>query len=73
MNKNKFGFEDALLFMQSDMTVGLNLNGKERHYFIKDGEIYCIPNNKEHLLYKVKEFYIDSILSNNWFLVDEEA
>lgn len=66
-----FDFQEALSYIKAGMTVSLTLNGMERHYYLnKLGEIMCTPNGKEHLTYKVQKFHIDSILSDNWKLVD---
>lgn len=67
-----FDFQEALSYIEAGMKVKLTLNGSERCYFLNEqGDIVCTPNNKEHLTYKVKQFYIDSIVSNNWELVDD--
>lgn len=68
---NTFSFEDALGYIKADMPVSLTINGTERVYRLNgNGEIICIPNNKHHLTYKVKEFHIDAIMSYDWKLVD---
>lgn len=59
-----FDFQEALSCIQADMPVCLSINGVERKYFLKNGEIMCTPNGKEHLTYKVKQFQIDAIMSN---------
>lgn len=70
MNKT-FDFQEALSYIKAGMTVSLTLNGMERHYYFnKLGEIMCTPNGKEHLTYKVQKFHIDSILSENWKLIN---
>ena len=64
-----FNFQEALSYIEADMPVCLNINGKERKYFLNDkGEIMCTPNNKEHLTYKVKQFQIDAVMSKKWKL-----
>lgn len=63
-----FDFQEALSCIEADMPVCLTLNGVERTYFIKDGEIMCTPNGKEHLTYKVKHFQIDAVMSKQWKL-----
>lgn len=66
-----FDFQEALSYIKADMPVYLNIDGKERKYFLNDkGEIMCTPNGKEHLTYKVKQFQIDAIMSDNWKLID---
>ena len=66
-----FDFQEALSYIKADMPVYLNIDGKERKYFLNDkGEIMCTPNSKEHLTYKVKQFQIDAIMSDNWKLID---
>lgn len=66
-----FDFQEALSYIKAGMVVSLTLNGMERRYYLNQlGEIMCTPNGKEHLTYKVQKFHIDSILSENWKLVD---
>ena len=66
-----FDFQEALSYIKAGMVVSLTLNGMERCYYLNQfGEIMCTPNGKEHLTYKVQKFHIDSILSDNWKLVD---
>ena len=66
-----FDFQEALSYIKAGMVVSLTLNGMERRYYLNQfGEIMCTPNGKEHLTYKVQKFHIDSILSDNWKLVD---
>ena len=69
METNKFDFGEALSYIKIGETVQCTINGITRRYFLKDGEIVCRPNITENLTYKVKKFYIDSIMSNNWELV----
>lgn len=68
----KFDFEEALASIKCGQVVKLVLNGKERKYYLDNGNIICIPNNKKWLGYKVKEMKIDAIMSNEWELVDED-
>lgn len=67
----KFDFEEALCCIKSGQVVSLTLDGKERRYYLNQfGDIICVPNGKEHLGYKVREFKIDAIMSNDWQLVN---
>lgn len=73
MSKNTFDFKEALSWLECDRAVTLTLDGKERIYYMRSGnEIICIPNHKKHCSYKVKEFKIDAILSNDWQFIDAE-
>ena len=66
-----FDFKEALSYIKCGLVVGLTINGIERQYYLNQfGEIMCTPNGKEHLTYKVQKFHIDSILSENWKLID---
>lgn len=65
--KKYFDFKDALDYMESGDIVGIVINGKERLYYFKDGEFWCIPNKNSNMKYKVNKFFTDSILSNNWY------
>ena len=69
MMTDTFDFQEALSCIEADMPVCLNIDGKERKYFLNDkGEIVCTPNGKEHLTYKVKQFHIDAVMSKEWRL-----
>ena len=68
MMTDTFDFQEALSCIEADMPVCLTLGGVKRTYFIKDGEIVCTPNDKEHLTYKVKHFQIDAVMSKEWRL-----
>lgn len=73
MEKNTFDFGEALSWLNCDRAVVLTLGGVERIYYRRpDGSIVCIPNRKKHLSYKVKEFKIDAILSEEWQFIDAE-
>ena len=73
MDKDKFDFKEALSWMGCDRAVTLTLNGIERIYYqLPEGDIICIPNRKKHLSYKVKEFKIDAVLSDDWSFIDAE-
>ena len=48
----KFGFGDAISFMESGLTVCLTLEGKTRMYFMEDGNIICGINDS-HVNYVV--------------------
>lgn len=66
-------FGEALSWLDCDRAVTLTLNGVERIYYKRpEGDIVCIPNKKKHLAYKVKEFKIDAVLSNEWSFIDAE-
>ena len=67
---DKFDFSEALAYIKAGFVVGLTVNNVERRYYLNQfNEIVCVPNGKEHLLYVVKQFYIDSIMSNDWILL----
>lgn len=68
-------FSQALSWMiVNGGTISLTLNGLTRTYH-KDsnGDIVCVPNGKEEIAYKVKDFKIDAVLSNNWQLLTDET
>lgn len=66
-------FGEALSWLDCDRAVTLTLNGVERIYYKRpEGDIVCIPNKKKHLAYKVREFKIDAVLSNEWSFIDAE-
>lgn len=70
MNKDNFDFGEALSYIKAGFVVGLTINNIERRYYLNQfDEIVCVPNGKEHLLYKVRDFKIDAILSNDWSLL----
>ena len=70
MNIDKFDFSEALSYIKSGLVVGLTINNKERKYYLNQfNEIVCVPNGKEHLLYIVKDFKFDAIMSNDWYLL----
>lgn len=67
---NKFDFGEALAYIKAGFVVGLTINGVERRYYLNQfNDIVCVPNNKEHLLYKVHDFKIDAVMSNDWVLL----
>lgn len=67
---NKFDFGEALAYIKAGFVVGLTINGIERRYYLNQfNDIVCVPNGKEHLLYKVRDFKIDAIMSNDWILL----
>lgn len=73
MNRDTFDFGEALSWMKCDRAVTLTLGGVERIYYqLPEGDIMCIPNRKKHLAYKVKEFKIDAVLSDDWAFIDAE-
>jgi hypothetical protein len=64
-----FNFQEALSYIEAGLTVSLTLDGHTRSYKLNEkGEIICTPAGKEFLTYKVKSFYVDAVLSNNWTL-----
>lgn len=65
---NTFDFSECLSCLNCDMTVGINIDGKERHYHMEDGIVYCTIGNS--IKYAVKAFYADAVMSNQWFLVE---
>ena len=66
-----FDFSEALSYLKSGMRVALTLKDKERHYYISNNAIYCVPNNRPFLTYKVKKFELDAVLSEDWRLVQK--
>ena len=69
MNKDNFDFGEALAYIKAGFVVSLTINNIERRYYLNQfNEIVCVPNGKEHLLYKVRDFKIDAIMSNDWVL-----
>lgn len=68
---DKFDFQEALAYIKADMPVQLTLNGVTRKYYLNDkGEIMCTPKEKDFLTYKVKQFHIDAVMSNDWELCE---
>ena len=68
-----FDFGEALSWLNCDRAVTLTLNGVERIYYrLPSGDIVCIPNRKKHLSYKVRDFKIDAVLSDEWSFIDAE-
>lgn len=71
MNTDKFDFQEALAYIKADMPVQLTLNGVIRKYYLNDkGEMMCTPKEKDFLTYKVKQFHIDAVMSNDWELCE---
>ena len=72
MNKT-FDFGEALAWLDCDRAITLTISGTERIYYKdENGDIICIPNRKLHLSYKVREFKVDAILSNDWSFIDSD-
>lgn len=71
--KNKTNFLDALLWILGGNRASLTLSGITRVYYMNGSDIICIPNNKPNIAYKMKEFKVDAILSNNWILIEDET
>lgn len=68
-----FDFQEALSYIKAGMVVSLTINNTERRYWLNQfGDIMCTPKGKEHLSYKVQKFHIDSIMSNDWKLINNE-
>lgn len=66
----KYGFKDAIAYiLENEEVAQLTLNGKTRKYYLKDGMIFCEPNHKPHLTYKVDSFHVDAIMSTDWELL----
>lgn len=66
-----FDFQEALSYIKAGLVVGITIKDIERRYYLNQfGEIMCTPNGKEHLTYKVKQFQIDAVMSNEWKLID---
>lgn len=73
MDKDTFDFGEALSWLKCGRAVTLTIKGVERIYYqLPEGDIVCIPNRKRHLSYKIREFKIDAILSNDWKFIDAE-
>lgn len=72
MNTNH-DFTQALSWLLvNGKKISLTINGVERTYHQDtNGDIICTPNDREDLAYKVKEFKIDAVLSNEWQLLYE--
>lgn len=69
MMTDTFDFQEALAYIKAGMVVSLTLGSVERTYRLnQSGEVICIPNGKEHLTYKVKQFQIDAVMSKEWRL-----
>ena len=62
-----FDFREALQWIDFGEMVGIELNNKIRFYYKKGDTIMCKINNT---IYPVKQFYIDAIQSNNWWLCE---
>lgn len=62
-----FNFEEALSYMKSGFKV---INSRQDVYYIENDQIYCISKSTLRSR-KVYKLYADSILSNDWRLVDE--
>ena len=68
---DKFDFQEALAYIKADMPVQLTLTGVTRKYYLNDkGEMMCTPKEKDFLTYKVKQFHIDAVMSNDWELCE---
>ena len=65
-----FDFQEALSYMKAGFTVSLNLGTINRLYRIKGNDIICLSNGNEHLAYTLTYFYVDTIMSDNWKLVE---
>ena len=68
-NMEKFGFGDAISFMESGLTVCLTIEGKTRMYFMEDGKIICGIKDS-HVNYVVTKFYTDAVLSKEWSIYE---
>ncbi len=65
-----FDFKDALDYMLAGDTVGL-ITDKERYYTYDEKEGFKATIAKSGFTYSINKFYVDSILSNDWFIVKE--
>lgn len=65
----KFGFGDAISFMESGFTVCLTINGKTRMYYMEGGKIICGIKDS-HVNYVVNKFYADAVLSKEWSIYE---
>ena len=62
---NYFDFSEALSFIKSDIPVCLTIEGKTREYYMDNDVIMCKVGKTT---YAVKQFYIDAIMSNEWYV-----
>lgn len=61
-----FNFSTALYFLRSGYTICLSLDSTTREYFLdEEGRIQCRVGKTT---YPIKCFYVDAIMSNDWFL-----
>ncbi len=60
-----FDFSKALELIKLGETVCLSIENKTREYSLEDGMIVCKVGNTT---YAIKQFYIDAILSEKWYL-----
>lgn len=64
-----FNFEEALSYMKSGFKV---INSRKDIYYIDNANIYCIPKSQAYKgVRKITKLYVDSILSDDWNLVDD--
>jgi len=71
MNTNHT-FSEALNWMLiNNGTISLTLNNVKRIYYKdEDNDIICIPNENKNSAYRVTQFMIDAVLSNEWQLYE---
>lgn len=63
-----FDFGEALAYMKADFKV---TNAKGNIYYIENNKMYCIPKNQyPNGKREVIRLYTDSIISNDWKLVE---
>lgn len=65
----KFGFGDALSFMEAGLSVSLELDGKVRIYTKAEDKITCKIEGS-YVSYPVTKFYLDAVNSKEWKLYE---
>lgn len=63
-----FDFQEALSYIKAGLVVSLKTDIERRYYLNQFGDIVCVPNKEERLLYKVSIFDVEDIMSDNWEL-----
>lgn len=65
----KFGFGEALSFLDAGVKVCLELNGRRRIYS-RQGNIITCNIEGSHVEYNISKFYIDAVLSEDWSIYE---
>nr|DAW84427.1 MAG TPA: hypothetical protein [Caudoviricetes sp.] len=66
----KFGFGEAISFMEIGEIVCLELDGKTRMYHMENGKVICNIEGS-FVTYPVTKFYTDAVLSKDWCLYEK--